>query len=833
MRTLSATLTTTQQGASGTPYIEIVLTSPDLLTTYTFKTTDATPRIFSGKISEGVWGTTTRPILRLKNQDQYFSAKDLRGYKADIKWGYNTPSGNESSTMQPLWVYDQREVSAEGELLTELELVDVWWKLGKLRVVGGGTKLEGTIVGTFQYGEAVSGATGSAERVLSIGTDHIIVTGVTGTFTIGQVITGGTSGATITLTATASAGGGVGAAPAWTTTTIFNIIASMMADTATLIDDTAAADPRINDTPEYTANEFEGIARIIRVMIQLTNSMFRVQNDGDAHLRFMTIPGSPDYSYDGSHIFFEEFRDQKLVIPNKIFAVDELPPDGQFSFWGVASDATSVAAIGQILKIVQDPSIISNAEAALVAATTLKRIQEETVSGVFEASMNCGQELLDWVSIVDSRAGITVTGRVGLITRNFESGKYSIRIQLGGLLDELDLSSPEALMSSILNMGYGRASIPGGALTDPIINPSVTIDAGAITYTPAVAGDWSPTVSTGKAGLDQLASRVKTLETTPVAHNILSVTHSDTLAGAVVIGDIMVANGTPKWGRLAIQVPAANVRNVVGVDNGEIVPTWKTALDATNPAAIAVTASPGTSLVFSHRDHIHAHGSLAAIANAHAWADIDKTTSSLNDITTRVIGAGEANPLLTVGTITSTGTPAFVLNVKDADLVNRSVSINFQTGDTERWRIRVGNTNLDSTFKLRFMSNVTADVVRFGQGGDIFCNDAIYPSNQITYYLAANANGLHTLGKFGIGQILPAWALNIKGSGVGAGIHIENTASAQNGSIYMSDAGGLKFRTAGSDRLAIADGGGVTVVSLAGTGTRTVVADANGVLSAP
>lgn len=59
------------------------------------------------------------------------------------------------------------------------------------------------------------------------------------------------------------------------------------------------------------------------------------------------------------------------------------------------------------------------------------------------------------------------------------------------------------------------------------------------------------------------------------------------------------------WDELVISVPAANVRNVLGIDNGETAPSWKTTLDATTPAAVDATGSPGTSLIYSHRDHVH------------------------------------------------------------------------------------------------------------------------------------------------------------------------------------------------------------------------------------
>ena len=507
MRTLSATLTTAQQAASGTPYLELVLTSPDGLTTYTFKSTDATPRIRRLDITEGAWGSSRRPVIRLLNNDQYFSSLNLKGYKAVVKWGYNTTlPGNESSSSQPMWVYVQREMSEEGVLYTELELVDLWWRLSKLRVVGGGIRLTGTIVGTFTLSEGVTGLTGSALRVLSIGTNHILVTGVTGTFTNTQVVTGNSSGATITLTEDAGSGGGVGAAPTWTNTTIYNIIASLIADVANIQDDTAGADARLSDTPEYTTNDFDIVLGVVRMMIQLTSSMLRMENDGKAHVRYMTTPGSPDYSYDASHVFFKEAREQILTIPNKIFVVDNLPPEGTFNYYGVATDAVSLAAIGPIPKVIQDSTVTSNAEAALAAATILLRVQEETTKGEFEAPMNCGQEVLDWVSIVDSRANITITGRVSLIRRIWEPGKYVIDVQLGGLLDDIDLSSPEALITSLLNYGYGRAVIPGGMIADSL-GGSVSIAASQVTYTPATPTNWTdPDPTEVKTALDRIAA---------------------------------------------------------------------------------------------------------------------------------------------------------------------------------------------------------------------------------------------------------------------------------------------------------------------------------------
>jgi hypothetical protein len=98
---------------------------------------------------------------------------------------------------------------------------------------------------------------------------------------------------------------------------------------------------------------------------------------------------------------------------------------------------------------------------------------------------------------------------------------------------------------------------------------------------------------------------------TPSAgHAILSATHTDSTAAAVVRGDIMTGQGaTPKWTRLAISVPAANELNLIGAQNGDTEPGYKDVFDTTNPAAIG-TAAPGTQIKAARRDHVHAMGSL-------------------------------------------------------------------------------------------------------------------------------------------------------------------------------------------------------------------------------
>lgn len=92
------------------------------------------------------------------------------------------------------------------------------------------------------------------------------------------------------------------------------------------------------------------------------------------------------------------------------------------------------------------------------------------------------------------------------------------------------------------------------------------------------------------------------------AHNLLSATHTDTTAAAAVRGDIITAQGvSPLWTRLAKASPASGVRALLGFDNGDNEPAYKTTLDTTTPVTITAgsAGAAGTSLIFAHRDHEH------------------------------------------------------------------------------------------------------------------------------------------------------------------------------------------------------------------------------------
>lgn len=157
--------------------------------------------------------------------------------------------------------------------------------------------------------------------------------------------------------------------------------------------------------------------------------------------------------------------------------------------------------------------------------------------------------------------------------------------------------------------------------------------------------------------------------TTP--HNILSTTHADTLAAAVVRGDLLVANLTPKWSRLPLgtagqvlgsngtdvvwtnsgasltSLPAANLTGTAAAINGAAI----TALNASNLASGTVPLARLTGITNAQIDAAAAiaYSKLAltgGIVNADVNASAGIAYSKLN-LATSIVNGDLANATLT------------------------------------------------------------------------------------------------------------------------------------------------------------------------------------------
>jgi len=190
-------------------------------------------------------------------------------------------------------------------------------------------------------------------------------------------------------------------------------------------------------------------------------------------------------------------------------------------------------------------------------------------------------------------------------------------------------SNADGSTAIVLGAGVGGACRAAVVAHNSIrtIQNGITVGASATDGTCVIGPNAYYDVGTDTSGVPAAEDYQLSLATASCA--LLDGTiHTDTVAQAVTAGSMIIANDTPAWDELAISVPAANVRNVLGIDNGETTPSWKTALDATNPADIAAAASPGTSLVFARRDHVHNHPDLGDLHTGYLLADGSRGLSS-------------------------------------------------------------------------------------------------------------------------------------------------------------------------------------------------------------
>lgn len=521
MRVLNADLTTSQQAASAIPYIRLELISRDQVTVLTYTTADATNRIISVKAAEGFEGASIRqtqgpdgrPIaiaaeIVLQNNDNEFTSKDLRGYKINIGWGFNTASGDRYSEGEPFWVVSQSEESREGVNVTILQCFSAWQYVNYLKALGPSTGTPYTSTGVIIrhmlmdvltsnpdsvqiedtpvfVDETVDAQTNAADDVTLLpatpAVDDSVYIGSNAVFdriSI-EITTAAVKGpATYTLSYQFSEGGSV-----WSTlasvrdntveftvaglkTITFNLPTGWATATVNLdshfwirLRITAAngsaltTQPKIGrigisrhwglqvDTTDSIEDTFKPLystpynrstRQVLRDLIGKTQSKLIMKKEEWVVDKFDKSPASADYVYSlaGDHTFFLSEREQGLVIPNRIVAVDLPPPNDTLS--GTANDSASQTAVGIIVEIYPEEGLTSG-DAANVASRVLERYKQKAYQGVFEAPMNCGQEPWDWIDLTDTRTAITYSGRVGRIVRDYDParGRYRIIITLG------------------------------------------------------------------------------------------------------------------------------------------------------------------------------------------------------------------------------------------------------------------------------------------------------------------------------------------------------------------------------------------------------------------
>jgi len=444
MRGLTGTLEAAQQGTTAPPYLRVqfVLTGEVnvIFTTADGDPTGSANRILAIDDWEEPYGGAC--VIRLRNSDQYFKAVDWRGERVYIGYGFVTGEGNEYSESRRVWIINQRDISIEGELVTEFQCVDDWARIASTLLISAGVKLTGTLVNSdaFVLGETITGSVSNATgKLAGVGSNYITVIDVTGTF---QTADGGADDAdgasascdALTAVATQSAAGG----GLWNKdTTILNILKAILSG---LVDDVALD----SDDPDNTINTHSPllilptgarVRAVVRQLLQMSKCGARISSaDDELHVLYLNTAADSVYDYNSDHAFKVDIREEAAILPNQVLFVDQLPSvtGDAPSYFGTAE--SSARDIGNFLAIEVDPTITSDAEAVKRAEAWIAQREAEAHQGLVVAPMNCGQELYDMVEITDTRADVTVKGRVGRIDRHYSPGRYEITVRLGGIL---------------------------------------------------------------------------------------------------------------------------------------------------------------------------------------------------------------------------------------------------------------------------------------------------------------------------------------------------------------------------------------------------------------
>jgi hypothetical protein len=422
MRTLTAGLLAAQEALTGTGLIGISIGGVDYSSRLLYRApSDSEPFHL-----QQPYGSIANILL--DNSDEQLNTADFKGDKVVITYGY---SGQTGSAAPSLWVLRQSFITYNSKVYMKLLCADIWFKLRNTKVVGGGGyKLEGAITGTFQPGEVVTGGTSGAKgTVIGSGSGYLWVGYVSDTKFQAETATS-PYGASIVISDTTELGGG--SSPGWYgDTTIYDIISSLVSGIATLQKD--SSDSFIDSyTPIYKFQAGTPAATIIQDLMALTKCAIRWENDDKLHIfSIASTPDPVDYAYDADHTVLANLVDESLVIPNRVTVIGSVQSDADINVYsGADTNDASIALVGELDEIIHfDVTSVEDAES--IAANYLDKIEHEANRGSAIVPMNCGQELFDYVSVLDPAISATSYGWVGSIQTILGPGIYQLQVELG------------------------------------------------------------------------------------------------------------------------------------------------------------------------------------------------------------------------------------------------------------------------------------------------------------------------------------------------------------------------------------------------------------------
>lgn len=378
-------LATSVKAASAEPYIYMVFTSADGLTTYNYSTDQLSNRVIAIEHHEELYNDYATVVLRTEPVGGSPIAS-LLGYWVEIGYGYvngYTGEGDQYCKTPRLWVKSQQQISRPGVLISVLELEGMWAGLGEwlLRI---GTEAN------FYRKEY------TATTVYSIMADILDELG----WTIDAV---GTQDDSIISTY----------------------------------------------TPEFVASQtIESAAECMFRLISMTKGYLRPKTGLAFKFMYPQSSDSTDIAYksvtDASYPTFYTYTERaSLTLPNHILTFANAGVDGAWSDYKVGEDnttaAASIAAYKNIYKITFAANIATEATADIRATVYAIRAAQEQVKGKMVAPHDCRLELLDRIVIIDTRLNnnypADTLARVCGIVHIYDNskGQYDMEVTLGGI----------------------------------------------------------------------------------------------------------------------------------------------------------------------------------------------------------------------------------------------------------------------------------------------------------------------------------------------------------------------------------------------------------------
>lgn len=362
---------------------------------YTYYIDAGDDRILSCRHTEQEWSQTA--LVTVQDSNATLANLDLRGYKGVLSYGY----GDNYSASAPLQVTNQRTDSVSGSIRTAFELKGVF---------------------DFLKDDKASEAWGASEDYVSP-IDSIL-----------------------NYVLVPSQGG----------YSFFNHTTDYIPtfDSKDTIMDTFAP----KDYFRVGFNETR--LSVVKKLLAWTGCKARVENDGsdNAVIHFF-VPESSSFDYEyndvaSGHNFFGKAVRKRIVIPNYIVVSSH--PDYEDQYTGYKADTTNDGDIE-----IRDHHyfrVTSNTQCKDIATAILSQHQWDAERGSGFVPMNCGQEVMDYVKITDSRVGDNRSGNIGYITRNYSQGVFTMSFGFGKMLLG-GTTGPLALM-----IGKGAE----GAVTDEV-----------------------------------------------------------------------------------------------------------------------------------------------------------------------------------------------------------------------------------------------------------------------------------------------------------------------------------------------------------------------------